>query len=209
MAAQAQRRAIVRGRYAHVAMRSRARKREPGPAYSSRAGEAGSLRASQCSGMGTMKLPRRQFLHLAAGAAALPFARQVAWAQAYPTRPITLIVPFAAGGGADVVMRIIVSTARLHCALAVTCLPKKSGPLRELFRCGRPHVSKLSEREVSRRDHCQAKYGRAGGLRHALPPVDQDRRVGRGGCGSHDVCLWKGTGADDGLNGRRSLERAV
>jgi tripartite-type tricarboxylate transporter receptor subunit TctC len=62
--------------------------------------------------MGIMKLPRRQFLHLAAGATALPFAPQVVWAQAYPTRPITLIVPFAAGGGADVVMRITAERMR-------------------------------------------------------------------------------------------------
>jgi tripartite-type tricarboxylate transporter receptor subunit TctC len=46
-----------------------------------------------------MKLPRRKVLHLAAGAAALPFAPHVARAQAYPTKPITMIVPFAAGGG--------------------------------------------------------------------------------------------------------------
>jgi hypothetical protein len=39
-----------------------------------------------------MKLPRRQFLHLAAGAAALPAISRVAWAQAYPTRPVRLIV---------------------------------------------------------------------------------------------------------------------
>ena len=62
--------------------------------------------------MGMMKLPRRQFLHLAAGAAALPLAPQVAWPQDYPIRPITLIVPFAAGGGADVVMRIIAERMR-------------------------------------------------------------------------------------------------
>ena len=47
---------------------------------------------------GMMKLPRRQFLHLAAGAAALPAVSRLAWAQAYPTRPVRLIVGFAAGG---------------------------------------------------------------------------------------------------------------
>jgi tripartite-type tricarboxylate transporter receptor subunit TctC len=56
---------------------------------------------------GTMKLPRRQFLHLAGGAVALPVASCVAWAQACPSRTITIIVPFAAGGGTDVYARII------------------------------------------------------------------------------------------------------
>ena len=41
-----------------------------------------------------MKLPRRQFLHLAAGAAALPAVSRIAWAQAYPSRPVRLIVGF-------------------------------------------------------------------------------------------------------------------
>jgi tripartite-type tricarboxylate transporter receptor subunit TctC len=54
-----------------------------------------------------MKLPRRQFLHFAAGAAALPFAPHVARAQAYPTRPVRIIVPFPAGGSTDVGARII------------------------------------------------------------------------------------------------------
>ena len=45
-----------------------------------------------------MKLPRRQFLHLAAGAAALPALSRFAWAQTYPTRPVRIIVGFAAGG---------------------------------------------------------------------------------------------------------------
>jgi tripartite-type tricarboxylate transporter receptor subunit TctC len=55
-----------------------------------------------------MKLShRRQFLHLAAGAAALSAVSQIASAQTYPSRPITMIVPFAAGGGTDVSARII------------------------------------------------------------------------------------------------------
>ncbi len=54
-----------------------------------------------------MKLPRRHFLHLAAGVAALPSVSRVARAQAYPTRPITMIVPFPAGGPLDTVARIL------------------------------------------------------------------------------------------------------
>jgi tripartite-type tricarboxylate transporter receptor subunit TctC len=54
-----------------------------------------------------MKLARRKFLHLAAGAAALPAVSRLAWAQAYPTRPITIVVPFPAGGALDVFGRIL------------------------------------------------------------------------------------------------------
>jgi len=53
-----------------------------------------------------MKLPRRNFLRLAVGAAALPTLSRVARAQAYPSRPITMIVPFPPGGLADVIGRI-------------------------------------------------------------------------------------------------------
>jgi hypothetical protein len=45
-----------------------------------------------------MKLPRRQFLHLVAGAAALPAVSRVAWAQAYPSRPVRIISPFGTAG---------------------------------------------------------------------------------------------------------------
>jgi tripartite-type tricarboxylate transporter receptor subunit TctC len=54
-----------------------------------------------------MKLPRRNFLYLAAGAAALPGVSRFAFAQAYPTRPVRLIVPFAPGGGSDIIARLM------------------------------------------------------------------------------------------------------
>src|SRR5262249_12985173 len=54
-----------------------------------------------------MKLPRREFLHLAASTAALPAVSRIARAEAYPSRPVRVIVPFAPGGQTDVVARII------------------------------------------------------------------------------------------------------
>ena len=54
-----------------------------------------------------MKLPRRNFLHLAAAAAALPALSRIARAQTYPTRPVTIIVPVPPGGVADPIARIL------------------------------------------------------------------------------------------------------
>src|ERR1700733_14620922 len=54
-----------------------------------------------------MKLPRRKFLHLAAGAAALPAVSRIASAQTYPSRPVRIIVGFAAGSAFDILARLI------------------------------------------------------------------------------------------------------
>jgi tripartite-type tricarboxylate transporter receptor subunit TctC len=54
-----------------------------------------------------MKLPRRTFLYLAAGAAALPSVSRVAWAQIYPTRPVRILVGFAAGQAIDILVRLV------------------------------------------------------------------------------------------------------
>jgi tripartite-type tricarboxylate transporter receptor subunit TctC len=62
---------------------------------------------------GTVKLARRQFLHLTAGAAVIPAISRGAMAQAYPSRPITMIVPFAAGGPVDTLGRIVVERMRV------------------------------------------------------------------------------------------------
>jgi tripartite-type tricarboxylate transporter receptor subunit TctC len=66
-----------------------------------------------------MKLPRRRFLHLAAGAAALPALPRIARAQPYPARPITMIVPFAAGGPNDGIARIMAE--RMQAPLGQPC----------------------------------------------------------------------------------------
>jgi tripartite-type tricarboxylate transporter receptor subunit TctC len=54
-----------------------------------------------------MKFPRRQFLHLAAGVAALPAVPRFAWAQTYPTRPVRLIVATTPAGASDITARLI------------------------------------------------------------------------------------------------------
>src|ERR1700676_2431120 len=57
--------------------------------------------------MRAMKLSRLQFLHLAAGAAALLAVSRFAWAQTYPTRPVRIFVGFAAGSAPDIVARLL------------------------------------------------------------------------------------------------------
>jgi tripartite-type tricarboxylate transporter receptor subunit TctC len=76
--------------------------------------------------MANLKVPhRRQFLHLAAGAAALPAMTHIAGAQAYPSRPITLVVGAAAGGPTDTIGRII--TERMRNTLGQTIVIENNG----------------------------------------------------------------------------------
>src|SRR5262245_31976904 len=59
-----------------------------------------------------MSLPRRRFLHLVSGAVVLPAVSRIARAQTYPTRPVTVIVPYAAGGATDVIGRVLAARMR-------------------------------------------------------------------------------------------------
>jgi tripartite-type tricarboxylate transporter receptor subunit TctC len=72
-----------------------------------------------------MKSPRRKFLRLAAGAAALPTLSRTAWAQTYPSRPITIVVGAAAGGPTDTIGRIM--TERMRVPLGQTIVIENNG----------------------------------------------------------------------------------
>src|SRR5258708_29286648 len=75
-----------------------------------------------------MKPPhRRQFLHLAAGAAAVPLVPRIASAQAYPTRPVRVLVVWPAGGAVDIIARLMAQSLSERLGPPVT-IEKRAGP---------------------------------------------------------------------------------
>src|ERR1700730_14416732 len=94
-----------------------------------------------------MKLPRRKFLHLAAGAAALATISQIAKAQTYPTRSIALVVPIAAGGAVDTAARIIAEKLQVKLRQSVVVENRPGRPL-ECLVPGRRLLSKYLHRDV-------------------------------------------------------------
>ena len=83
-------------------------------------------------------LPRRKFLHLGAGVAALPTLLQIAWAQAYPSRPITIIVPFGPGSASDTIARVIAQLLgpALKQSIVVETKPGANGTIEPIVRFG-------------------------------------------------------------------------
>jgi hypothetical protein len=99
-----------------------------------------------------MKLPRRKFLHLAAGIAAVPVMARIARAQAYPTGPVRLIVGFPAGGTNDVHARLIADwlSKQFGRSFVVENRPGATGNIAQLSdRRNRPGVSPITARKFS------------------------------------------------------------
>src|SRR5215831_4914064 len=100
-----------------------------------------------------MKLPRRNFLHLAAGAAALPAVSRIASAQAYPTRPVRIIVGFAPSGATDIMARLIgqwlserlgqqFAASNIGTKAVVNAPPVRGGPVQAPLRFARAGTHK-------------------------------------------------------------------
>ena len=134
-----------------------------------------------------MKLPRRNFLHLAATATALPAMSRAATAQGYPTRPITFVVPFTAGGPTDALARVLAE--RMKAALVQSVIVEN--PTRAAGTIGTGRVARaapdgytvsrpLADARSQRRD-LRAPVRRGKGLRvHKYSPGGM--RICRGEC---------------------------
>ena len=105
-----------------------------------------------------MKLPRRTFLHLAAGAAALPTVSRIARAQAYPTRPVRWIVGFPAGGPSDIVAHLIGQwlTERLGQPFVIENRPGAASNIATEMAAGRPTYAKPRNPTINGRSESKA-----------------------------------------------------
>jgi hypothetical protein len=93
-----------------------------------------------------MKLPRRELLHLTAGAAALSAVSRIAWAQGYPSRRSTMIVPFGTGGPTDTIGRILAEEATPNSSqreiqILISARRWRSGLSRTFLRCESPELA--------------------------------------------------------------------
>src|SRR5262249_43562068 len=91
-----------------------------------------------------MKLPRRNFLHLAAGAAALPVVSRMARAQAYPERPVHVIVGFPPGGTADIVARLMSQWSQRIESRVALLIGRRGSRERHRLRSSINHVRRLA-----------------------------------------------------------------
>ena len=136
-----------------------------------------------------LKLPRRKFLHLAAGAAALPAVSRIARAQTYPSRPINVILPVPAGGLTDLIARIFGEHMRasLGQPVIVESVPGAGGSLAiaRAVRCctrtsgRRPMATTLignpPESRNATRGSASSSRARSGSTLHFGPLDDADR----------------------------------
>jgi Tripartite tricarboxylate transporter family receptor len=156
-----------------------------------------------------MKLPRRKFLHLAAGTATLPTVSRIARAQAYPSRPVRIVASTAPGGLPDILARLI---GPLALGAARPAIRRRKPPGWRLqhrhrsgraCRTGRLHTSLGEHDERDQRDALrQAQFRfyprhRAGRRHHARAQCHGRASVGSGQNNSrvHCLCAWSGIGA--------------
>ena len=119
-----------------------------------------------------MQLPRRHFFRLLAGATAFPAASRLGWAQTYPSRPITMVIPYPPGGATDVVARIL--GQGMHASLGQPIIIENRGGANGSIGVG--HVLLLLMR--IRGECCTMKGGKVRAFRERarlLPPPPEPR----------------------------------
>jgi len=143
--------------------------------------------ARELLGARTLTVGRRKLFHLIAAAAALPIAPRFACAETYPTRPVRIMVGFAAGSANDILARLMAQwlSERLGQQFIVETRPGASGNLANAYETGHPYVSTLDPTLVAS----------PGGF----PLVEGGKLIGAIGCsggtGDQDALICK-VGAD-------------